>query len=105
MKMKQLDEKTEETANILGMTEVGYAFRETSAGRIEYRLFRQNSESESFWLGIKRGDSCEGGFLTGSLSEVALLFEKTVCGEVPPYILSEILEDYSKEKALLLAKK
>ncbi len=102
--MRQLEEKTEETESICGMTEIGRASRETSFGKTEYRLFRKDAESESFWIRVTSGDSCEGGFLAGSLSEVALLFEKTVSGEVPPYILSEILEDYSKEKTFCSTK-
>jgi hypothetical protein len=102
--MKHLTEKAEETESICGMTEIGRASRETHAGRTEYRLYRKDVESESFWMSIQSQDSHEGGFLIGSLSEVSLLFEKTVSGEVPPYILSEILEDYSKERELSLIK-
>ncbi len=102
--MKQLNEKTEEMEGVLGMTEIGRASRETSSGSVEYRLYRKGTESESFWMSIQSADSAEEGFLEGSLSEVALLFEKTVSGEVPPYILSEVLEDYSKERLLYSSK-
>jgi hypothetical protein len=33
------------------------------------------------------------------LSSVAILFEKIVNGDVPPYILSDILNDYAAENA------
>ena len=102
--MKQLNEKTEEKEGLLGMTEIGRASRETLSGSVEYRLYRRGAESQSFWMSIQSGESLEEGFLEGSLSEVAWLFEKTVSGEVPPYILSEILEDYSKERLLYSAK-
>lgn len=102
--MRQLEEKTEETAGIGGMTEIGRASRDASFGRIEYRLFRKDAESDSFWIDVNGKESLEGGFLTGSLSEVALLFEKIVSGEIPPHVLSEVLEDYSKERILYSTK-
>ena len=102
--MKQLNEKTEEKEGILGMTEIGRASRETLSGSVEYRLYRKDVESESFWISIQCGQSLEEGFLEGCLSEVALLFEKTVSGEIPPYILSEVLEDYSRERLLYSSK-
>ena len=98
--MRQLEEKTEETASVFGMTEIGRASRETSFGKTEYSLFRKDAESESFWIGVKNKGAAEGGFLTGTLSEVALLFEKIVSGEISPHILSEVLEDYSRERIL-----
>lgn len=103
--MRQLEAKTEETESICRMTEIGRASRETSLGKTEYRLFRKDAESASFWISVKSGDCCEGGFLVGNLSEVSLLFEKVVCGEIPPYILAEVLEDYSQERALYSIKK
>lgn len=100
MVMRKFEEKTEETESIFGTAEIGRASRETSLGKTEYSLFRKDAESESFWIRVKNEAVTESGFLTGNLSEVALLFEKIVSGEIPPYILSEVLEDYSKERIL-----
>jgi hypothetical protein len=48
---------------------------------------------------VKNDEMCERGTLRGSLSSVAILFEKIVNGDVPPYILSDILNDYAAENA------
>ena len=103
--MRQLEEKTEETESICRMTEIGRASRETSLGKIAYRLWRKDAESENFWISVQSEDCCEDGFLEGNLSEVSMLFEKIVSGEIPPYILSEVLEDYRQERGLYSIKK
>ena len=98
--MKQQYENREEIETIGNWIEIGRVPRETPTGRHEYRLFRKDVESEDFLICVKCADTSEYGFLEGNLSEVSLLFEKAVSGEVPPYVLTEILEDYSKEKLL-----
>lgn len=102
--MEQLKKKTSAQEFSLNMTEIGRCFRETEAGQVIYSLFREDVDSDRFVICVKSKDQREEGGLSGTLPRVSLLFEKIVNGEVPPYILPEILEDYAKENALYLVK-
>lgn len=102
--MEYVKEKTGEIESSCNMMEIGRDYRETPSEKLVYSLFREDAESDRYLICVKSKESCERGFLRGNLSQVSLLFEKITEGEVPPYILSEILEDYSKENALNLIK-
>ena len=81
------------------MTEVARCSRKSQMGNTQYSLYRNHIEDDGYVICVKNDEMCEKGTLTGSLSSVAILFEKIVNGDVPPYILSDILNDYAAENA------
>lgn len=81
------------------MMEVERRCRHSGAGETVYCLFRENVSNDSFLIRVQNREQCEEGALCGSLSDVSLFFEKIVNGEVPPYILPEVLEDYAVRNA------
>lgn len=101
--MKQANESAEAVEALQNMIEVARCYRSTKTGGTVYCLFREDVESDGFLIRVSADGACEGGRLNGSLSSVSLLFEKIVQGDVPPYILPEILEDYGKQNTLLFA--
>ena len=89
--------------DIESFTEIGRICRDRAAGRTVYCLFREAADANRFRIRVTDDGACEEGALSGSLSQVTTLFERIAAGDVPPYILHEILEDYQKENALILA--
>ena len=81
------------------MTEVARCSRKSQTGNTQYSLYRNCIEDDGYVICVKNDEMCERGTLRGSLSSVATLFEKIVNGDVPPYILSDILNDYAAENA------
>ncbi len=81
------------------MTEVARCSRNSQMGNTQYSLYRNRIEEDGYVISVKNDEMCERGALRGSLSSVAILFEKIVNGDVPPYILSDILNDYTSENA------
>ena len=79
------------------MTEVARCSRQTSHGNTLYSLYREHIEQDSYLISVRNDEMCEKGTLRGSLSCVVNLFEKIVSGDVPPYILSEVIHDYASE--------
>lgn len=62
----------------------------------EYALFCNSVDGTRFWISIKEDDEAVGE-VSCSFAEAAGLFDRIVRGEVAPYILGEILEDFSHE--------
>ncbi|MBO5305234.1 MAG: hypothetical protein J6B12_00580 [Clostridia bacterium] len=87
------------SATLENMTEVARCSRRNQTGDTLYSLYRNHIEQDGYLICVKNDEMCEKGTLRGSLSCVATLFEKIVNGDVPPYILSEILSDYASENA------
>ena len=66
--------------------------------RVEYALYCNGADGTRFRISIKDRLEEAVGEVRGSFSEVAALFDRIVCGEVAPYVLCEILDDFSHEK-------
>ena len=81
------------------MTEVARCRRTNQTGNTLYSLYRNHIEEDRYVISVRSDEMCESGTLKGSLSSVAVLFEKITNGDVPPYILSEVLSDYASENA------
>ena len=81
------------------MTEVARCSRKSQMGNTQYSLYRNHIEDDGYVICVKNDEMCERGTLTGSLSSVAILFEKIVNGDVPPYILPDILNDFEAGNA------
>ncbi|MBO5305344.1 MAG: hypothetical protein J6B12_01140 [Clostridia bacterium] len=101
--MKQANEGVLTTDATEGMTEVARCCRKKGTGETVYRLFRKDIESNTFLICVCDGEISESGELVGGLPRVSLLFERIVQGDLPPYILPEVLEDYDRENALFFA--
>lgn len=101
--MKQANERVLMEDTFSSMTEVARSCRKTGSGETVYRLFRKDAESDRFFICVSDCEMSERGELSGSLARVSLLFERIVHGNVPPYILSEVLEDYERENAVFFA--
>ena len=94
VKMLQISEK---------FMEIGRSSKDSEKGTTVYSLFREGVDKDSFFIRVANTEMCESGHVKGKLSDVSLLFEKMINGEVPPYILPEILDDYSMEKESFFA--
>ncbi|MBE6662690.1 MAG: hypothetical protein E7606_05390 [Ruminococcaceae bacterium] len=95
--MKRTNEVVGEAEALM---EIGRICRERGAGRTVYCLFREAADGNRFRIRVTDDSACEEGEVFGNLSCVTALFERIAKGEVPPYILHEILEDYNRENAL-----
>jgi len=98
--MKQENESVLAAEQENKMTEIARSCRRSRTGETVYRLFREDPESDRFVIRVSDDEMSEQGALSGSLPRVSLLFERIVQGNLPPYILPEVLEDYDRENAL-----
>ncbi len=59
-----------------------------------YSLYCDGEDSICFRIAITDGDEAVDMEIVASFAEVADLFDKIVMGDLPPYILPEILADF-----------
>lgn len=64
----------------------------------EYALFCNGGDGVRFWISVRDEKEETVGEVSCSFAEAAALFERIVRGEVVPYVLGEILEDFVREK-------
>ena len=60
----------------------------------EYALFCDAADGTSFRISIRERGEESAGELTCSFADAAALYDRIVLGEVAPYVLGEILEDF-----------
>ena len=64
----------------------------------EYALLCNGMDGDCFGISVKESCEVATGEIRGSFAEAAALFDRIVCGEVAPYVLGEILDDFMREK-------
>lgn len=64
----------------------------------EYALFCSGVDGDCFRISVKEHGEVATGEVRGSFAEAAVLFDRIVRGEVAPYVLGEILDDFMREK-------
>lgn len=96
-KMQLSKEGTEEDISKMTFTEIGRIACGVGKEEIVYQLFRNGLESDVFRISVSSGDESETGMLYGTLSGVTDIFERIARGKVRPYILPEILEDWTDD--------
>lgn len=62
-----------------------------------YELFCESTDGERFFVSIREGEDEAVGEVACSFADAAALFDRIVRGEVAPYVLGEILEDFGRE--------
>ena len=62
-----------------------------------YELLCEGTDGERFFISVREGEEEEVAQVTCPFSRVAILFDRIVRGEVAPFILLEILEDFERE--------
>ena len=84
-----------QTSKETQVTEIGTHERTVLGDTICYKLFWDEREGQvGYWISICRGEEQAEGFLGEDFLSVAVLFTEIVRGEVLPYSLAEIVEDY-----------
>lgn len=81
--------------------EIGSHERFVLGKRTEYKLFRGVcNDRVGYLIGISRDGESEKTFVGEDFLGVAVLFAQIVRGEVLPYTLAEIAEDFRKEEKI-----
>ena len=81
--------------------EVGKHENEILGTRVEYRLFCESGDRcQGYQVEIKRGDEAEICYLGEDFLSVVVLYAELVKGEVLPYSLPEIVEDFLTDKKI-----
>lgn len=62
-----------------------------------YELLCDGVDGQRFFFSVKEGDEQEVKEVVCSFSDAAALFDRIVFGHVPPYVLGEILEDFTRD--------
>ena len=92
---------TSTTHAIRGSAEECYSLRlcrKSCFGRErEYALYCNSADGTTFRISVKENDEEAVGEIVCSFGDAAKLFDRIVCGEVAPYVLGEILEDFARE--------
>ena len=64
----------------------------------EYALLSNGMDGDCFRISVKENSEVAVGEVSGSFADAAALFDRIVRGEVAPYVLGEILDDFMREK-------
>ena len=81
--------------------EVGKHEIDILGAKVEYRLFCEYKDRfQGYEVEIKRGDEMETCYLGEDFLSVAVLYAELVKGEVLPYSLPEIVEDFLADKKI-----
>ena len=81
------------------VTEIGNHERSVLGDKICYKLFLDKcGEHAGYRVSIRRGEEQADSYLGEDFLSVAVLFAEIVRGEVLPYSLEEIAEDYRKSE-------
>lgn len=81
--------------------EIGSHDRYVLGSKISYKLFLdKNADRVGYRVGIFRGEEQAQSFLGEDFLSVAVVFAEIVRGEVLPYSLEEIAEDFRKNEKI-----